>query len=449
MGNVVIVTHWLDGDVIPFVRIGKVLRDRGHKVTLLTHCHFEKMAKEAGLDFEPWDTPEEYKQLVEEMNGGIVLGINNEDFKKKHESFEVRMKEYDKILKYCKEENTVILCKNRSSIAAHMVAEKYELPLASVMMNPTEVVSMISFDRLYGKKDIPLCNKLREEIGLPPIKSWLQWESSPSMTLAFWPSWYAKPEQNWPRPIETIGFPIEEGKEAIKREIPEDFKIWLKEHEKPLLISGGTTKLIDPLFYPMSIAAAELLNKPTIVLSRYKELLPEELPANVRWYSYLPLDEIMPYLGGLIHHGGMGTLSGALRGGVPQLILPCFVDRPYNAALIKELGVGNYLYRPKWKPETIAKAVKELMVPEIKERCLIYAGKMKQNNGVSIAADKVESLMKEPQYIYRFNHDYNGYDYELGEKEEEERSKKNKIFKDLTKEQKMKLLFHIRNRGGC
>ena len=51
MGNVVIVTHWLDGDVIPFIRIGKELKKRKHDVTLITHCHFEDAARKAGIDF--------------------------------------------------------------------------------------------------------------------------------------------------------------------------------------------------------------------------------------------------------------------------------------------------------------------------------------------------------------------------------------------------------------
>lgn len=454
MGNVVIVTHWLDGDVIPFVRIGKVLKERGHKVTLITHCYFETMAREAGIDFEPWDTPEEYRELVENMNGNNTKGSfeanqeikkEAEDFKEKYEGFETRIKEYNKILKHCKGRNTAILCKNRSSIAAYMVAEKYQLPLATVMMNPTEILSMITYDKLYAKNDMPLYNKLRKEIGLSPIKSWLQWESSSKMTLAFWPSWYDKPDTNWPSPVEAIGFPIEEGKDITTRNIPDEFRDWLNENERPLLISGGTTKLINPKFYPLSIAACQLLNKPTIVLTRYPELLPDKLPINVKWYPYLPLDEIMPYLGVLIHHGGMGTLAGALRGGTPQMILPCFVDRPYNAALIKELGVGDYLYTTKWQAENIARVINELLAPEVRERCSLYIDRMKQNNGVSIAADRVEQLMKDSKYIYTINNHYEGYDYDDDSKKQ--LNQNIHTVNELTLDQKRRLINRIRNGG--
>jgi len=32
MANIVITTHWTDGDVLPFIKIGSELRKRGHRV---------------------------------------------------------------------------------------------------------------------------------------------------------------------------------------------------------------------------------------------------------------------------------------------------------------------------------------------------------------------------------------------------------------------------------
>ena len=448
MGNVVLVTHWLDGDVIPFVRVGKELKERGHHVTLITHCHFEKMAREAGIAFEPLDTPKEYQELVDSMNGDMVereseldevAKEKKKEFDRKHESFEVRMKEYNKILKCCDAKDTVVLCKNRSSIAAYMVAEKLHLPLAQVMMNPTEILSSLAYDKLYPTKEVPLCNRLRQEVGLPPITTWLQWESSSKMTLAFWPEWYEKPNENWPRPVEAVGFPIEEGKEHVKREIPEEVKKWLAENEKPLLISGGTTKLINPLFYPLSLESCEILQRPTIVLTKYPELLPDKLPKNAIWCDFLPLDEIMPYLGAIIHHGGMGTLSGALRAGVPQMILPCYVDRPYNAALIKELGVGDFLHAIKWDAPSIAKATESLLNSSVREKCKNYSQKMRENRGISNTADKVEEMMNSTTYIYELQ------TLEQGEIKENTAVQK---IERLSEQRKKELLSYLVKRRG-
>lgn len=423
MGNVVIVTHWLDGDVIPFVRIGKELRKRGHSVVLITHCHFEEMARKAGLEFEPWDTPEEYSELVEAMgnNKDNVQQKNytfsSSSFRQKYENIAVRLKEYEKIYKHCQKPGTVILCKNRSSVAAYMVAEKMGLPLATVMMNPTEITSMLMYEQLEGNNDLPRLNELRKDRNLEKIDSWLQWESSAKMTLALWPKWYEYTEaQEWPSEIEEIGFPLESGKEAFAREIPGQFSEWLSNNPNPIVISGGTTKCIENSFYKVCVEGCALSGQPTVVLTRYRELLPETLPDNVVWYEYLPLDMILPKISLLIHHGGMGTLSGALAAGIPQLILPCFVDRPYNASLVKKLGAGDFLNLANWQPDKIYEKILQLQTEEVRKVCCSYAAKMKENCGISAAADHVEKLMKGNKYVYSINRQHSIESIEASQK---------------------------------
>ncbi len=48
------------GDVFPFIGVGAAMRDRGHRVTLLTNPHFESYVADAGLDFVPVSTEAEY-----------------------------------------------------------------------------------------------------------------------------------------------------------------------------------------------------------------------------------------------------------------------------------------------------------------------------------------------------------------------------------------------------
>lgn len=454
MGNVVIVTHWLDGDVIPFVRIGKELKKRGHSVTLITHCYFEEMAKKAGIGFRAWDTPEEYALLVEEMKQNKTgdskannYSYESNEFRQRYESIDVRLKEFGIVSECCGKPDTVILCKNRSSIAAYLVAEKYKLPLAVVMMNPTEVSSMLLYEQLEGKNDLPRLNELRKDVDLGAVNSWLQWESSAKMTLALWPKWYDSPDGEWPSEIEAVGFPFEDGKEAYKREIPAEFTEWLKHNPNPVVITGGTTKCINEKFYESSIAACGIAGYPTIVLSRFAEFIPKELPKNVKWFEYLPLDLILPYISVLIHHGGMGTLTGALAAGIPQLILPCYVDRPYNATLIKKLGAGDFLYPANWQPEKIAAMIGELQDEKVRENCRQYVLKMKSNSGITTVADRVEQMMKDKKFVYSINSEYRMPDMSSEKPQNTPRRENMKEpLRQLTQEQKARLLMNIRKR---
>src|SRR4051812_3405874 len=54
------------GDVHPFVGLGIRLRERGHRVTILTNEHFEPLVRAAGLEFLPIGTDAEYRQIANE-----------------------------------------------------------------------------------------------------------------------------------------------------------------------------------------------------------------------------------------------------------------------------------------------------------------------------------------------------------------------------------------------
>ena len=61
--HAILVTSGSGGDVFPFIALGCRLKERGHKVTLLTHCCYEEKARKAGFDFVPLDSPSEYKRF--------------------------------------------------------------------------------------------------------------------------------------------------------------------------------------------------------------------------------------------------------------------------------------------------------------------------------------------------------------------------------------------------
>ena len=56
-----------------------------------------------------------------------------------------------------------------------------------------------------------------------------------------------------------------------------------------------------------------------------------------------------------VHHGGSGTLLGALVTGTPQLLLPTGADQVWNAALAAESGLAAVLEPDDVDPDTIAR----------------------------------------------------------------------------------------------
>lgn len=66
----------------------------------------------------------------------------------------------------------------------------------------------------------------------------------------------------------------------------------------------------------------------------------EGLPDNVRTVGWVPIPRVLPFCDGIVHHGGAGTLLGALAAGVPQLVEPGPGDRTVHATLITARGAG-------------------------------------------------------------------------------------------------------------
>lgn len=66
----------------------------------------------------------------------------------------------------------------------------------------------------------------------------------------------------------------------------------------------------------------------------------EGLPENVRTVGWVPIPRVLPLCDGIVHHGGAGSLLGALAAGVPQLVEPGPGDRTVHATILSGRGAG-------------------------------------------------------------------------------------------------------------
>ena len=93
MKKIIIATRWTDGDVLPFIRIGKFLKNEGYRVIIYTHCVYKKNIEESGMEFFPIDNIEQYKSMMKDMLGGIDSLSSTEEidnFRKKYKNVELR-----------------------------------------------------------------------------------------------------------------------------------------------------------------------------------------------------------------------------------------------------------------------------------------------------------------------------------------------------------------------
>jgi len=86
-----------------------------------------------------------------------------------------------------------------------------------------------------------------------------------------------------------------------------------------------------------------------------------EVPANVHLERFVPQGRVFEHVDLLVHHGGAGTMLGALAAGLPQLVLPQGADHPFNAAAILASGAGHALTNEEQTPGAISSAVGALL----------------------------------------------------------------------------------------
>ena len=86
-----------------------------------------------------------------------------------------------------------------------------------------------------------------------------------------------------------------------------------------------------------------------------------EVGTNVHLEKFVNQAEVLSRVDLIVHHGGTGTVLGALAAGIPQLILPQGADQFFNAQFLTEAGASRALRNEEQQPGAIRGAVAALL----------------------------------------------------------------------------------------
>jgi UDP:flavonoid glycosyltransferase YjiC (YdhE family) len=86
-----------------------------------------------------------------------------------------------------------------------------------------------------------------------------------------------------------------------------------------------------------------------------------DLPDRVRVAAFVPQGKVLKHADLVVHHGGTGTVHGALAAGLPQLILPQGADQFANAETLSALGAAKSLVGDAIRIDAIEAAARELL----------------------------------------------------------------------------------------
>lgn len=406
------------GDVEPLLSLGSALRARGDRVRVATHGDIAHLVREAGLDYRPlpgsasalFSSPEVTKAMREAPTVRRLARALPGD----SAGFEAAAAATATMRRYVDDAvDGADLVVAGPALQESMSITPLSVPHARVSWYPDTPTRRFP---AMGAPDLPLGGayrrlthavvsrrmhaRQRPFIRAARRRSGLTGRGSrPTPVLSFHLTSAAvmpRPD-DWPSDVIMTG-PWQSAAPRIDDGPPD---AWWDAGDRPIVIGFGSLwPVIPPHWVPRIVSALAAIGRRVVVVGGP----PVPRDDAVEQCTTLDFTRRLPQAFVLIHHGGHGTGSSALLGGVPQVITPLFIDHPWWAQRMRRLGAA-----PKPVPlgaaddspdaaDAYAMRLREA-VKSVDERMRVRAGALAEvagasDGGVEEAADRIEEWFR-------------------------------------------------------
>lgn len=324
--------------------------------------------------------------------------------------------------------NTIIIA-TPFMLGARIANEMHHFPLIQICLQPIGLWSLKQVPRYSASFDFQILpyflrkmllkfccrfmtdkilsgpvNEFRRELGLAKAKDiFSKWLYSPTKIIGLFPRWFCPHSPDWPKNTVLTGFVHYKQKNLNENTLAEiiDFA---KQSEPPMVITYGTSNALAAPFFKISIEALRYLKQRVLILTPNKDLVPTLIPNQEIVIEYFPLEQILPYCKGIIHHGGVGTLCLSLFHKIPQLIVPITADQPDNALRVKKLKIGVVIKPKSYNIKNAKKAIQNMLQSEpIKQSIRSLSEKI----NFSATENEIIQIIKETYKVTAINHQKN------------------------------------------
>lgn len=439
--NIVIMVIGSRGDIQPFLKIGKILKDRyHHRVRIATHPTFRKFVEEdIGLEFfSVGGDPSELMAFMVK-NPGLIPSletVKTGEIGRRRESMYQMFQGFWRACINATDDETDTsnlkmmgtkapfvadaIIANPPSFAHYHCAERLSIPLHLVFTfpySPTQAfphplanIKSTNVDQSYvnfmsyplvdlmtwqGLGD--LVNRFRvETLGLEPVSTlWAPGQLCRlrvPMTYLWSPGLVPKPA-DWGPEIDIAGYVFLDL--ASSYAPPQDLAAFLqRSDDRPIIYIGfgSISGIDDPAALTRMIFEAVSTARVRAVISRGWGGMGDgmEKPDGVFMVDNVPHDWLFPQVDAVVHHGGAGTTAAGLRFGKPTMIVPFFGDQPFWSAMIAKAGAGAKESLPlkKLDSDKFAAGIRQCLEPDAKAKAEEIARSIQQEgDGAENAVD--------------------------------------------------------------
>ncbi|KAG6042970.1 hypothetical protein E4U17_001158 [Claviceps sp. LM77 group G4] len=423
--NIVIMVVGSRGDVQPFLRIGKYLKEEfGHRVRIATHPVFRELVeKDSGLEFfSVGGDPAELMAFMVK-NPGMIPTLETVKAGEIGKRRDVMAEMFDGFWRSCihanedertnqsKPPSTVdgrhvfiadVIIANPPSFAHIHCAEALGIPLQLVFTfpytpthafpHPLASIKQSNVDQGYANfMSYPLVEMMTwqglgdlindfrvQTLALDPVSTlWApcaNYRMHVPVTYLWSPGLVPKPE-DWGEEIDVSGFVFLDMASSFKP--PKALVDFLEAGEPPIYIGFGSIVVDDAdKFTELIFEAIEKAGVRALVSRGWGGFGRDEAPDNVFMLDNTPHDWLFPRVKACVHHGGAGTAAIGLKCGLPTMIIPFFGDQYFWGTMVGKSGAGpDPLPYKHLTSDKLAEGIKYLLTEEAKDA----AGKIAQD----------------------------------------------------------------------
>jgi rhamnosyltransferase subunit B len=409
--HIMLPTLGSSGDVHPFIALGQAMKQRGHRVTVLTNPLFRALIESQGLDFLPLGKLDQAQ-----------VAIGNPDVWHLRKGFAIiagvivpAIAETYRHIEQHADANTVVAF-STLAFGGRVAQEKLGVPSASVHLQPSVIrtyadqgmlgnvrlsaahprwMKQLLFslvDGLVLDRNLkqPL-NRFRATLGLTPVSRVMdRWMNSPQLVLAMFPEWFATPQPDWPANTHAVGFAqFDDGASASLPQAEE----FLAAGTPPIVVTPGSAGSTMQRFFRESVEAISRIGARAMLVTNFPEQVPRHLPSGIEVFSYLPFSRLLPRSAMMVYHGGIGTLAQGIKAGVPQLVVPHGYDQFDSGWRIEQLGLGHSISENRYRAAQVAPVMRQMLEDApLAQRCREFAHRVDSAAALERACELLESI---------------------------------------------------------
>jgi sterol 3beta-glucosyltransferase len=411
---VTIFTVGTQGDVRPFVALGRGLVGAGHKVRIATSHNFQGLVTGGGLEFAPLTA--DFRDIMtsepDTMNRGLnPLVVARTARRRLKQAAASWVEEGRAAIR----DTQLLVGSGIVTRLAVALAEAFDKPcvqaqllpmtpapdLPPMMLTPPRrpwpgPVNLILYHALrmvtWQVMKPAFNDVVRRQLGLAPYP---------------WYGPYFEPKQGSgrniygysrhvvPKPASWSANDVVTGywfyDEASQCAATADLMRFLRAGPKPIYVGFGSMVSHDADTITRTVLQAVEMSGQRAILARgWGGItdIPSGLDGKVLVIDQAPHDWLFPRVALAVHHGGAGTTAAAVRAGIPSVVVPFFGDQPFWAWRLGQLRVAPpALPRRRLTAETLAAAINAASEDAMGQRAQKLGEQVRAEDGVTTAIE--------------------------------------------------------------